>query len=332
MLEYSVAALLLSGCAENPREIITLEIVMEIDGNSISEEYFTPGNILFDNEDNLYILDPVSMKILVYDSNGNYLFDFGRPGEGPEEFNQMGFCFDMDSNNILYIGDGPASIKIFNSDGGYLNTVSPDVECIVDLAAGADNKIFISSVAIADWSDYYPIARISREGEIERRFGRIGIETDQMPHWEKYAVSSCVIDVDEEGFVYYTSIVDYQIFKYDKDGNLVFTVEGDTPFEASYEEQPPYGNRTLTPVVLDICVDQSMIYVLWGQGSEENNYQRVDVFEKYHGELLGYFFVPVPCHDRIIFIKAVDGEYLYTASLSDAIIRKYAMHHCENAW
>lgn len=106
------------------------------------------------------------------------------------------------------------------------------------------------------------IYEIDRTGETVNSFGYIDVDTESMPPWEKYAASQCVIDVDGEGYIYYTSVVDYRVFKYDPEGNLVFTVEGSTPFEARYERQPPNGLRTLFPVVRDLCVDQNCIYVL----------------------------------------------------------------------
>ena len=155
-------------------------------------------------------------------------------------------------------------------------------------------------------------------------YGHLGVDTENMPGWQRFGVSSCVIDVDDEGCIYYTSIVDYQIFKYDPNGNLVFSVEGVTPCEASYEPQPPYGMRTIVPVVWDLCVDGNRIYVLWAQGGDENGY-RVDVFNKDSGEIQGYFFTQVPSEDRSMFIEVVDGTDFYTASYSDAVVYKFKM-------
>lgn len=325
---YAIGVLVfgLLSCAnhEEIQEIISLEKTMEIDGNANPDMFFTPGAMLINSDSRIFILDSVCMKVLAFDSTGQYLFEFGRPGEAPGEFNCMHFNSDIDCNDNIYIVDDPFWIKIFDSDGEFLEMISPDVEHIFDIAVFDTNTIFINAVAVIDWEDFYPVIKIDRTGEIVNTYGYINVDTENMPGWEKFAVSSCVIDVDDEGCVYYTSIVDYQIFKYDLEGNLVFTVEGVTPFEASYEPQPPHGQRTLNPVVWDLCVDQNRIYVLWAQGVEESGY-RVDVFDKDSGEIMGYFYTQVPSDERNMFIEVVNGTDFYTASYTDAIVNKFTM-------
>lgn len=325
---YAIGVLVLGplSCTSNEEieEIITLEKTMEIDGNVNPDMFFTPGAMLIDSKSRIFILDSVCMKVLAFDSTGRYLFEFGRLGEAPDEFNFMHFNCDIDCNDKIYIVDDPFRIKIFNSDGEYLETISPDVATIFDIAVFDTNTIFINAVALIDWDDYHPVIKIDRTGEIVDTYGYIDVDTESMPGWEKFGVSSCVIDVDDEGCVYYTSIVDYQIFKYDLEGNLLFTVEGVTPFEASYEPQPPHGQRTLYPVVWDLCVDQNRIYVLWAHGVKESGY-RVDVFDKDSGEILGYFYTQVPSDERNMFIEVVDGTDFYAASYSDAIVKKFTM-------
>ncbi|PIE51488.1 hypothetical protein CSA37_10795 [Candidatus Fermentibacteria bacterium] len=145
-----------------------------------------------------------------------------------------------------------------------------------------------------------------------------------MPGWERYAVSSCVLDVDEEGNVYYSSIVDYRLYKYDVTGEMVYSVVGESPHEAIYDPQPPHGQRVLTPVVWDLCVSEDRVYVLWDQGVTESGY-RVDVYDKDSGELLGYFFTQVPSEKPNVSIEVVDGRYFYTASYEDAVVYEYEM-------
>lgn len=322
----TVFVLVILSCAshQEAQEIITLEKLMEIDGSADPDMYFSPGGILVGSDSRIFIIDPVCTKVVAFDSTGQYLFDFGRPGEAPGEFNSMQYRGDIDCNNNIYVADNPFWIRVFNSDGEYLKTISPDVEQIVDFAVFDSSTVYISEVVYIDWENYCPIIRIDGTGKVTNRFGYIDEDTGNMPAWEKFAVSSCVLDVDDDGCVYYTSIVDYQIFKFDPNGNLVFTVEGMTPYEASYQRQPPYGQRTLTSVVMDLCVDGNRIYVLWAQGGDENGY-RVDVFDKNSGEILGYFYTQVPSEEPNMFIEVVDGTDFYTASYSDAMVYRFKM-------
>ncbi len=200
----------------------------------------------------------------------------------------------------------------------------PSVESVFDIAVFDSNTIYINSMGIFSTGEYSSIVKIDGNGETVSEFGSVDVDMENMPGFQKNSTMSCVIDVDDEGFVYYTSIVDYKIFKYDPDGILVYSIEGETPFGASWEPQPPYGQRTLTPVVWDLCVDQDRIYVLWAQEGTDRGY-RVDVFNKNSGELLGFFYSLVPSETRNMFIKIVDGSCFYTASLDDGIVYQFEM-------
>jgi len=309
---------------QDPAEILTLQKVMEIDGNANLDHYFSPGTILINSIGRIFVVDPLCMKVTAYDSTGLYLFDFGRPGEAPGEFNTMQFRCDIDSKNNIYLTDSPFWIKIFNSEGEYLETIPSDVQTINDIAVFDSNTIYISTTAFLDWEDFNPIVQINGTGEVVNSFGEVYADTSNMPLWEKNANLTCIVDVDIEGNVYYTSIVDYRIFKYDPQGNLIFTVEGVSPHEESYKRELPYGGRTLTPIVIDLCVDQNRIYVLWAQGGTENGY-RVDVFDKDSGEILGYFQTQVPSERPNMGINIVNGTDFYTASYDDAIVYKFRM-------
>ena len=331
MRAYITAAILLvavmaCGNKEAVNEIITLNRVMVIDGGLDIEHYFTPANILIDGEGRIFIFDPICMKIAVYDRSGEYLFEVGGPGEAPGEFSFLFFNCDIGADNNIYTINSPCWIEVFASDGTYLKRITPHAELVFDIAVFDISRIYINAGAMVGSRNYHCIMEIDGDGNTVNEFGSVDVDLENMPLLQKSSVMSCVIDVDEDGFVYYTSIIDYKIFKYDPCGVLVYAVEGETPFKASWEPQPPYGKRTVTPVVWDLCVDQNRIYVLWAQGWTEKGY-RVDVFNKNSGELLGYFYSQVPSETRNMFIKVVDGTYFYTASRDDGIVYKFEIFY-----
>lgn len=94
-------AVMACGDKEAVNEIITLNRVMVIDGGLDIEHYFTPANILIDSEGRIFIFDPICMKIAVYDQGGEYLFEFGGPGEAPGEFSFLFYNCDIDADNAL---------------------------------------------------------------------------------------------------------------------------------------------------------------------------------------------------------------------------------------
>jgi len=326
LFSLSVLLFVFLSCDNSPvvEEIVTLEKKMEIDGNLNLDNFFTPGSTFIDSMGRLFILDPVAMRILAFDKNGQFLFDFGRVGEAPGEFNFLGFNCAIDSRDIIYLINEPFWIEKYNSHGEYIETISPQVETINDIAVIDSTILVVNALALVNWDDYCPIIKLNQNGDIIDRFGSLGVDTEDMPGWERSGVSSCVLDVDEEGNVYYSSIVDYRLFKYDVAGELVYSVVGESTHEAIYERHHPLGLRRITPVVWDLCVSEDRVYVLWGQGVTESGY-RVDVFDKDSGELLGYFFTQVPSEKPNVSIEVVDGRYFYTASYEDAVVYKFEM-------
>lgn len=324
MAAILLVTVLACGNKETVTEIITLSRVMIIDGGLDIENYFTPANIEIDDEGRIFIFDPICMKIAVYDQNGEYLFEFGRPGEAPGEFSFLFYNCDIDAENNIYTINRPAWIEVFANDGTYIKRIAPDVEHVFDIAVYDSSRIYINAGSALHQRDFNCIIEIDGNGEIVNEYGQLDVDMTNMPLWQKYSIMSCIIDVDDEGYVYYSSIIDYKVFKYDPDGNLVYAVERETPFEAYWEPQPPYGQRTVTPVVWDLCVDKDRIYVLWAQEGAERGY-RVDVLNKDSGELQGYFYSQVPSETRNMFIKIVDGTDFYTASRDDGVVCKFEM-------
>ncbi|MCK5036520.1 MAG: hypothetical protein KAS73_11545 [Candidatus Sabulitectum sp.] len=339
MAAILLVSVMACGNREPVNEIITLNRIMAIDGGLDIEHYFTPANIVIDSEGRIFIFDPICMKIAAYNRNGEYLFEFGGPGEAPGEFSFLFYNCDIDADNNIYTINRPCWIEVFASDGTYLKRITPRAELVFDIAVFDSSRIYINAGAMIGSRNYHCIMEIDGDGNTVNEFGSVDVDLENIPLWQKSSVMSCVIDVDEDGYVYYTSIMDYKIFKYDSTGVLVYSVEGETPFEASWEPKPPYGMRTVTPVVWDLCVDQNRIYVLWAQEGGESNRAstesvpgvstergyRVDVFNKNSGELLGYFYSQVPSETRNMFIKVVDGTYFYTASHDDGIVYKFEM-------
>ncbi len=314
------------GNKETVNEIITLNKVMVIDGGLDIENYFTPANIVIDSEGRIFIFDPICMKIAVYDRSGEYLFEFGGPGEAPGEFSFLFYNCDIDADNNIYTINSPSWIEVFANDGTYLKRITPRAEFVFDIAVYDSSRIYINARVLTGPREHCCIMEIDGNGETVNEFGSVDADLEDIPLWQQSSVMSCVIDIDDDGYVYYTSIIDYKIFKYDSSGVLVYAVEGETPFEAGWEPQPPYGQRTVIPVVWDLCVDQDRIYVLWAQEGMERGY-RVDVFNKDSGELLGYFYSQVPSETRNMFIKIVDGSIFFTASRDDGIVCKFNMEY-----
>jgi len=78
-------------------------------------------SIAVDSELNLYILDRGNYRILKFDREGNFLWQAGRKGQGPGEFQHPGDIMLTLPEEVALIDS--SSIHFFNKDGNYLKTL-----------------------------------------------------------------------------------------------------------------------------------------------------------------------------------------------------------------
>jgi hypothetical protein len=73
----------------------------------------------FDANGNLYIFDRQASRIVVVDPDGNFVREFGSPGEGPGEFRMaLGFTVMRDGMSVV-LDLGHQSYQLFDADGEF---------------------------------------------------------------------------------------------------------------------------------------------------------------------------------------------------------------------
>ena len=289
-----------------------LEIVGNIDDSNI----FSPVNMVIDKENKIFIADPYTMKIKVFNTTGDYLFDFGGKGESPGKFTSLFYNFTIDTNDLIYFINNENKIEIFDNNGSYIKTIKPNVLSIFDISAYDSLNIYINQTTTLNGDNKNVILKINSSGEIIDSFGFINTDLNDFEIWKAKHYRSCAMDIDNEGFIYYTSIADYKIFKFDLNGNLMYSIEGDIPFMVEFED------HTIIPVVWDLSVSEKYLYVLWGQEGQ-NNGNRVDVYNKSSGNFEGYFYTQVPTNERNLFIKIINDDIFYTCSLDSCKLYQF---------
>lgn len=82
--------------------------------------------VAFDRADNLYVLDAQNVRVVVFDTAGRYVHEFGTRGGGPGEF-QVPVSMTVLANNEVVVNDvGNRAYIVFDADGEFLRSVPYD--------------------------------------------------------------------------------------------------------------------------------------------------------------------------------------------------------------
>jgi len=95
----------------------------------------------YDNKGNIYIYDDINMKVVVFDSTGNYSYKFGRYGSGPGEFKYIATIVPTLSY-ILIMDYSKSSIIKYDYNGKFIS--EKKISLISTEKAVADGDILLT--------------------------------------------------------------------------------------------------------------------------------------------------------------------------------------------
>lgn len=95
------------------------------------------SGVLFDGNDNLYVLDRQSRRIMVYDRTGRFLRQIAKEGRGPGELIQPMHLMMSGDGNLVVSDPGRFGFSIFRTDGTFVrNEIKEGVIPIGRLGTG----------------------------------------------------------------------------------------------------------------------------------------------------------------------------------------------------
>ena len=107
---------------KNDLFLLKEEIMISGNGTSVEESFSSVSDISVDSGGRIYIGDPKSSEIKIFNNSGKFVRNFGRKGQGPGEFIRpmtLSFC---DLTNELFIQDRVRGL-FFDSYGNYLRSI-----------------------------------------------------------------------------------------------------------------------------------------------------------------------------------------------------------------
>ena len=203
--------------------------VQDIDENFLFEfseghgsgpgQFALPVAIAFDSRERLYITDEYNHRVVIYDSEGKFLDQWGEYGSDEGKLNgPAGIAIDSQDN--VYIADQHShSISKFTADGRFLlrfgreEDVTPKHSLYQPWGLGIDAD---DNVLVADWR-HNAVKRFSPEGRHLQTFGGLRDTLFNRPSG---------VAVDSEGYMYVTDWGNERLQVLEPDGTLCVTERG----------------------------------------------------------------------------------------------------------
>jgi DNA-binding beta-propeller fold protein YncE len=170
-------------------------------------------HVAVDDSGNIYVSNEDRHSVVKFDSNGNYVAQWGSYGGGNNQFdNPRGIAVDS-TGNVFVVDHNNHRVSKFNSDGTYLSEWGTQ--------GNSDGQLQHPYGIAIDSSDNFYITdnnnRVSvfnSDGEFLRRWGNHGYADTQF-RWPQG------IAVDSEGYIYVADTGNYRIVKYTNAGTFV---------------------------------------------------------------------------------------------------------------
>lgn len=203
-------------------------------GDTLAEEAFfyfrTTGRV--DREGNLFIWDPHSYRIQVFDRNGEFLRTIGRQGEGPGEISSgTGVRLFVNEEGHLFLFDR-SRLQIFDEEGSFTELIAPPTPSR-SLAPVGSGAVLWRAMAFSEdgpWEEVWGtgpdgerMETLARFPSMEARAAFLDGARFTTLHPEMILVPS------PEGRAFFGYPTEYRLSRVDTSGGVELTITVDAP-------------------------------------------------------------------------------------------------------
>jgi len=325
---------------DNPRSVLEFaHQIGELEPEDENYMFDRPLSATEDHGGNIFILDSQEGCIKKFTSDGTYIMEFGRKGQGPGEY-QIPMQIDCRSSQLL-VTSLAAQFHIFDLDGQFIKKFDlPRYHGIGMKLMDSDEVVGCSLGIRHDNSKENPILKIyDTKGNIEHEFGEPFLLATA---WKSRSANWTSITVDDDNNIFLAFNFQNRIEKYSDNGDLLLKISRELPFQLEYKSRKE--NMEIQGRVVEVDRDrfslvsrglgvdsEGRIWVLsckkqfpWDQDSEEARIQEYFHFEVFSGE--GILLATLPFPERIESFDdmTMDGDHIYFADpYGQACVYKY---------
>ena len=311
----------------NPELYITFEEDLTIGEEVGNENYMFGSQILVntDNEGNIYVTDRDRKSVRKYDPDGKFLHSFGRPGQGPGEFQDISEVrFDVEGN--IYLNDvGNQRISFLKRDGNHIKGLkTPTIfERVIMNSKGFYIAMSVDNVELGKskkWDYFYGL--FDDSFKLIAEFLRLPQETNAQYKNPDSLVHVLADSLSREAFAPYVSYIlgkndsiyfgypkNYEIRVYSSDGTLEKIIQRDfRPVEISEKHKEYFVENLSEQFLAKIpAQEEEKVFELIKYPKYKPAYEQFTLMEN------GWIFVVVESVReglKLVDIFNDDGEFL----------------------
>lgn len=249
---------------------IRAEVIFKIGSDKMNEDFYKYPAFAVGQNGQIYVLDSGNSRVQCFSKEGNFLFGFGRLGQGPGEFSPEPRIIKILSDGNIYVIDNPhRRINVFNQEGKFLDYAKM-------LAWYSDIVLLNGTYYLTNFilkENHKPI-HVSRSLEkIDSDWGifiepAVGIlkQISQLSMPEPWRISYsdsnfAKLVATNRGELIYSQCFPYRLIKYDVKGRVLKDIMGEVDFDTYLQAKfdvdrlrtrlitsPPPGMRILLNV------------------------------------------------------------------------------------
>ena len=259
MISFAFILLIVTTCnirACTDPSIKLINIIGERTPDASNYELQIPTDIVLGANDQIYIIDAGSHRILSFDIRGKLLAQFGKKGAGPSEF-YYPYSIDMDSRDNIFISDlGNDRIQLFDLNGTYqgelqFTTGNMRLDRFGDFPVTRARGDFDYAPDNPDiFPDDYNVQVYTQKGEKKYSFSR---KQDFNNGQMNVKGNEVYLDFDNSDNIVVVYTYRNLIEKYDPHGKIIWAKEQLLNFDATMPRNERDQSNTFEEVEMNLC-------------------------------------------------------------------------------
>ncbi|MDD8026241.1 MAG: 6-bladed beta-propeller [Acidobacteriota bacterium] len=225
----------------NPKAGLELiRIIGDIDTEDENLAFDTPGNLVEDRRENIYIADVGNVRIQKFDKNGKFLASLGRKGQGPGEFDSID-SLDIDAKGRLWVLDrNQRRLMILTPDGREDRAIRFLKRRLTSIRPMKDGSFLVSESYSTGPEPVSPTILLKRMNEEEEILGEFCLPVDFGEAVTNQSANGISTAIGGDGSPVISFYKQNRVEKYSTEGKILWRADRPLNFDTKVIEKGEY--------------------------------------------------------------------------------------------